>query len=147
MNAGHIEQLGSPVALYEQPATPFVRDFLGRVLTLEILAHGSSAEVPGEPGVRLDLPDSRTLLDLAAGRLVLACRPEDVVIEPAGVAGLNRLSATVESVAYLGEHIEYGVRTSGGKALHVFGTRRDRYEPGACVSLRVDTSEATLWAI
>ncbi|MDO5652852.1 MAG: sulfate ABC transporter ATP-binding protein [Brachymonas sp.] len=31
MNAGHIEQVGSPTQVYEQPATPFVMEFLGDV--------------------------------------------------------------------------------------------------------------------
>src|SRR5947207_3047248 len=32
MNHGHIEQLGSPQDVYERPETPFVEDFLGRVV-------------------------------------------------------------------------------------------------------------------
>jgi hypothetical protein len=62
------------------------------------------------------------------------------VLEP------NQLAATIETVAYLGEHIEYAVRTTGGRSLLVFGSRRERYDPGATVRLHVDTSEATLWA-
>lgn len=31
MNAGRIEQIGSPTQVYEQPATPFVMEFLGEV--------------------------------------------------------------------------------------------------------------------
>ena len=54
--------------------------------------------------------------------------------------------ARIETTAYLGEHIEYGVRTDGGQLLFVIGPRRQRYELGAPVSVRVDTSEATLWA-
>lgn len=30
MNRGHIEQLGTPMELYEDPATPFVADFIGQ---------------------------------------------------------------------------------------------------------------------
>jgi hypothetical protein len=58
---------------------------------------------------------------------------------------VNRLCAKIESAAYLGERIEYGVRTAGGKALTVFGSRRERYEPGTLVGLRIDVTEATLW--
>src|SRR5207247_10048475 len=36
MQAGRIEQVGSAVALYERPATPFVRGFLGRVVVVEV---------------------------------------------------------------------------------------------------------------
>jgi ABC-type Fe3+/spermidine/putrescine transport system ATPase subunit len=145
VQAGRIEQLGTPVALYEQPATPFVRDFLGRVLTLEVaLASAEQAEVPGETGVVFQLPPGRR--PETNGRLVLACRPEDVSIELDSRPSLNRLSATIESAVYLGEHIEYGVRTAGGKSLLVVSSRWQRYDLGAMVGLRVDTRGATLWA-
>jgi ABC-type Fe3+/spermidine/putrescine transport system ATPase subunit len=147
MQAGRIEQIGSPIALYERPATPFVRDFLGRVLTLEVSpCSGDQVEVCGEPGAMLAVSNAALASVGGKARLLLACRPEDVVIEPRGAAGLNRLCATIESAAYLGEHVEYAVRTEGGRTLHVFGPRRERYEPGAPVSLHIDTSEATLWA-
>jgi ABC-type Fe3+/spermidine/putrescine transport system ATPase subunit len=150
MQSGHLEQVGSPVALYERPASPFVRDFLGRVLTLEVaLASAESAEVPGEAGVTFQLPPGCSRFGDNGARpskLVLAWRPENVSIEPDSAPGLNRLSATIESAAYLGERIEYGVRTAGGRSMLVVSSRQNRYEPGAMVGLRVDTSEATLWA-
>jgi ABC-type Fe3+/spermidine/putrescine transport system ATPase subunit len=147
MQTGRIEQVGEPMALYEQPATSFVRDFLGRVLTLEIAldANGSLAEVPGEPGVALELPAGPLPPVGPSGRLLLACRPEDVRIQASLESGTNRLCATVESVAYLGERIEYGVRTRGGRALGVFGSRHDRHEVGDTVSVCIDTSAATFW--
>jgi ABC-type Fe3+/spermidine/putrescine transport system ATPase subunit len=151
MQSGQLEQVGSPVALYERPASPFVRDFLGRVLTLEVsLASAERAEVPGEAGVIFQLPPGCSRVsdgrDGASSKLVLAWRPENVSIEPDSAPGVNRLSATIESAAYLGERIEYGVRTAGGRSMLVVSTRQQRYAPGALVGLRVDTSEATLWA-
>jgi ABC-type Fe3+/spermidine/putrescine transport system ATPase subunit len=147
MYAGGIEQLGTPVQLYEHPSTPFVRDFLGRVLMLPVsLGSEHSADVPGEVGVVFQLPPDCQLPAGANGRLILACRPEDVYIEPEPAPGVNRLSATIETAAYLGEHIEYGVRTAGGKSLVVLSPRRERYALGAAVGLRVDTTEVTLWA-
>jgi ABC-type Fe3+/spermidine/putrescine transport system ATPase subunit len=147
MQSGHLEQVGTPVALYERPASQFVRDFLGRVLTLEVcMASAESAEAPGETGVTFELPQGCAHLADSSSRLVLAWRPENVSIEPDSAPGLNRLSATVETAAYLGERIEYGVRTAGGKSMLVVSSRQQRYEPGALVGLRVDTSEATLWA-
>jgi len=148
MQAGRIEQVGSPVALYERPATPFVRDFLGRVVTLEVSVSSSDArraEVPGEPGAVFELPEHLPV-DGSTNRLLLACRPEDVRITPASVLGTNELGGTVETATYLGEHIEYAVRTVGGRLLLVLGSRRERAEPGATVSLHIDTSEATFWA-
>ena len=52
MRSGHLEQVGTPVTLYERPASPFVRDFLGRVHTVEVsLASVECAEAPGEPAL------------------------------------------------------------------------------------------------
>jgi len=147
MRGGRIEQVGTPMALYQRPATVFVRDFVGRVLTLPlILSTDNCAEVPGEAGVWVQLPNGNPLEGGGVGRAVLACRPEDVHLEPHTQPGLNRLVATVETVAYLGETIEYGVRTAGGQLLLVNSSRHQRYDPGAPVSVRVDPSEATLWA-
>ncbi|MBV9326374.1 MAG: ABC transporter ATP-binding protein [Chloroflexi bacterium] len=146
MQSGRLEQVGTPVALYERPASPFVRDFLGRVLTLEVcLRSAERAEAPGEAGVVFQLPPGCSRAVDGTSKLVLAWRPENVSIEPDSAPGLNRLSAIIESAAYLGERIEYGVRTAGGRSMLVVSTRQNRYEPGAMVGLRVDTSEATLW--
>ncbi len=35
MNAGQIEQIGTPLEVYRSPRTPFVRDFLGKSILLE----------------------------------------------------------------------------------------------------------------
>ncbi len=146
MQAGRIEQVGSPVALYERPATPFVRDFLGRVVMLEVLVSASDshrAEVPGEPGAVFSVP---VHLPAASGnRLLMACRPEDVRIQPASTLSTNELAGTIENAAYLGEHIEYTVRTPGGRQLLVLGSRRERFETGAPITMRIDTPEATFW--
>src|SRR5207248_8903271 len=81
MQSGRIEQLGTPATLYERPATPFVRDFLGRVFTLELrLASSTRAEVPGEAGVAFQLPPGGVALTEPNGRVSLACRPEAVAI-------------------------------------------------------------------
>ncbi len=146
MQLGQLAQVGTARTLYEQPASPFVRDFLGRVLTIEI-APGSKAhaEVPGETGVVFELPPDYSQLVNGSQKLVLAWRPEHVSLEPDSEPGLNRLSATIETVAYLGERIEYAVRTAGGRSMLVVSPRHQFYEPGATVGLRIDTSEATVW--
>ncbi len=146
MQLGRLAQVGSARTLYERPASPFVRDFLGRVLTIELAPTSNAhAEVPGEAGVTIQLPPGGSQVANGSARFVLACRPENVSIEADSQPGLNRLSATIETAAYLGERIEYVVRTAGGRSMLVISPRHQFYEPGAVVGLRVDTSEATLW--
>ena len=96
-----------------------------------------------QPGVELDLPPESIP---SAGRLVFACRPEDIRIAPPAAPGANQLCASVESVTYLGDRIEYTVRTAGGRQLTVLGPKHDPYHPGTPVSLCVDTRQATVWS-
>ncbi len=143
---GHIEQVGPPATLYERPATPFVRDFLGRVLTLEIApssVDGRLAELVGEAGAVLELPPRAPLGE--GRRLLLSCRPENVLVVGPETSAPNYLPAVVESAAYLGERVEYIVRTTGGRQFNVFGPRRDAFGVGDSVCLRIDTTEATFW--
>ncbi|HEY0566895.1 MAG TPA: sulfate ABC transporter ATP-binding protein [Xanthobacteraceae bacterium] len=75
MNGGQIEQIGTPVEIYEDPKTPFVFDFLGRTNGFDcIIEHGKTRlgnkTLPVEPGT----PD---------GPGVAFVRPHDIVIAPA----------------------------------------------------------------
>jgi ABC-type Fe3+/spermidine/putrescine transport system ATPase subunit len=146
MQLGRLEQVGTPRMLYERPASPFVRDFLGRVHALEVVFSSEACvAVPGESGVVLQLPPHSSSVADRSRKFVLAWRPENVSVEADSAPGLNRLSATVETAAYLGERIEYGVRTAGGRSMLVVSPRHLFFEPGARVGLHVDTTEATLW--
>jgi ABC-type Fe3+/spermidine/putrescine transport system ATPase subunit len=148
MNQGRVEQVGTPDELYERPATPFVRDFLGRVVTVE----GTLTRTPD--GVRVFFGETHA--DVATDapgvadgdRVALCCRPEDLDIRPAPAArpGPNELRATVESAAYLGDSIEYVLRIGAGTAV-VTGSRHDRYDAGDQLALTVDPRRATVWPL
>jgi ABC-type Fe3+/spermidine/putrescine transport system ATPase subunit len=149
MNSGRFEQVGTPAEVYERPATPFVRDFLGRAIVLRGLVRKDGA------GARLDLPDesgcSLTFRDGALDGLdsgaiaVVACRPEDATLQPRGSPAANRIPVVVEEASYLGERMEYAVRTAGDRSLLVFSPRRDRFPPGTQLDLVIDTTDANLW--
>lgn len=47
MRAGKIEQVGTPAGIYEEPATPFVCEFLGGAARFEVTAKDGEAEVLG----------------------------------------------------------------------------------------------------
>src|SRR5829696_8331735 len=104
MNAGRIEQLGSPVELYESPATAYVANFLGQSnLIRASVVDRSGGVVSVEAGrMRLALPAERCRTD---GREVLVgVRPEKVHLSAgeAAPAGANVLSGIVTDASFTG---------------------------------------------
>src|SRR6188472_3022874 len=77
MNHGVIEQVGTPMDIYERPASPFVADFVGKANVLAAVALGGGRFRAG----RLELQCSSGEGHYAPGEAVrLYLRPEDVMI-------------------------------------------------------------------
>ena len=124
MNAGRIEQLGSPRELYERPATRFVADFLG---TSNIL--GGRLERAGDGWRLAGLGDGERVLvqdagGLRAGQSVeIVIRPEKMALHAEGERppdGRCALRCTVAEVVYLGTSTSYSVVTDGGAHVSVY---------------------------
>jgi spermidine/putrescine transport system ATP-binding protein len=124
MNAGRIEQLGSPRELYEYPATRFVANFIGtsNILTGRLERKGDAWALAGlGPDQRVIVTDAG---QAAHGEEVeLAVRPEKVVLRaehdppPPDRCALR---ATVTEVVYLGTSTQYRTVTDGGAAVAVY---------------------------
>jgi ABC-type Fe3+/spermidine/putrescine transport system ATPase subunit len=111
MNAGRIEQLGSPRDVYERPATPFVADFIGASSVLEVrVIDGRTVELPG--GARLGVALARPPAPGSVLRLLV--RPERVEL---GATGPHALAARVIGVMYLGDHAEVRLELADGQRL------------------------------
>ena len=95
INKGRIEQAGSPRDLYENPATAFVADFIGRMNILPLDADSGGRSVFG--GIPLEVADGTETTPRALG-----VRPEMITFVPAGTKGTNLIPGTVCAVSYLG---------------------------------------------
>ena len=97
MNAGRLEQVDTPEAIYDRPATRFVAEFIGEINLLDIEATADGASVRGQ-GV--PAPPA------APGTYVLALRPERValVAPDEGCA-----EGTVRSASFLGDGVLYAI--------------------------------------
>jgi len=97
MNHGAIEQIGTPLEIYREPASPFVADFIG-------VMNFVAGTVAGGGTVRLGRVELACEADgLATGTAVtLAIRPEDIVIQAAPGSEPNAMPARVEALAFLG---------------------------------------------
>ncbi|MGE0714875.1 MAG: sn-glycerol-3-phosphate import ATP-binding protein UgpC [Alphaproteobacteria bacterium] len=86
MNAGRAEQIGTPIALYENPATQFVAGFIGspamNFVMGTVAADGKSVAMPG--GVSAPLAERH---GAAAGRPVtVGLRPEHIQLAEGGTS-------------------------------------------------------------
>ena len=84
MNAGHLEQVGTPTDLYDHPATTFVANFLGKSNLFEAEITGREADTLSIRfgGAVCGLPSSRAVQH--EGRIVVGIRPEKIVLSRAG---------------------------------------------------------------
>lgn len=74
MNKGNVEQIGSPREVYEQPATPFVFDFLGQANRFEGQHHQEIVQI-GEDRVQLlNQPNA------PQGKVIAFARPDELHI-------------------------------------------------------------------
>ncbi|HEV8249034.1 MAG TPA: ABC transporter ATP-binding protein [Gaiellaceae bacterium] len=136
MNNGRIEQLGTPLELYERPRTRFVAGFLG-------VSNLVSAAVVGAERVRLDDgTELRVPVQMQPGRVAVGIRPEKVNIHGAGD---NRLAGTVVERAYVGVATQYIVETAAGRLTVYVQNARPGAEgaaPGDRVTLGWDSRSA-----
>ncbi len=116
MNKGRVEQAASPKAIYEEPETIFVADFLGVSNLLAATALGrDGAACAGQVGDRTRRARHGSLD--ARGEVKVMIRPERIVIEPHSNTGEERMPGMVERSVFLGGAYEVHVRVLGGELL------------------------------
>jgi spermidine/putrescine ABC transporter ATP-binding subunit len=125
INQGRVEQVGTPVEVYERPRTAFVAGFIGqsnffRGEIADAAAGGGRGVLRGEDG---RLFHASNPLHLAArSPALLAVKDQRVRLRSAqSPAALNSLAATVESVAYLGTAVQYVCRAGERSVVALVG--------------------------
>jgi iron(III) transport system ATP-binding protein len=106
MNQGVIEQVGTPMQIYRDPATLFVADFVGRINALPAVLEDSNAIRLGER--RFDC-----LHDGEVGREVkVYLRPEDVLARPLSPGDSNVFEAEIDKIEFLGPYCLVRVKSA-----------------------------------
>lgn len=123
MQHGKIEQLGTPMKLYEDPASPFVADFIGQANLFEGVVARIDNDGMGTilvEGVELKARVRRENPAAVGDRALLVVRPENLSL--ATEASANRLTMHVVNRLFEGDRIDYEVlikdsnqRTSSGR--------------------------------
>jgi len=143
MNAGKIEQLGTPQDIYERPASHFVQNFVGSTVTIS----GSVINEAGEKFIQL--ADRRRLrlgqdgLPADGTKVKVAFRAHCISLEPGREPGVNELLAEVKAISYMGDRHEYLLRAADAE----FSVEAPRIPAGEGESLliRIDPTAVKVW--
>ena len=133
MNEGAIEQVGAPLEIYREPASPFVADFVGKVNVLAGTAENGGLRVGS---LLLNCQDSKP------GKCKAYLRPEDIVARPIAPGDSNVFDARIEKIEFLGSYCLVRVATDGlGQPLTVYLSlnflSEEGLAPGSSLRLRI----------
>jgi multiple sugar transport system ATP-binding protein len=128
MNAGQIQQLASPLELYNRPANRFVAEFIGSPPMNFLPVQFKSPLLISHPKFRLTLPEGwATPLRAYDGRsLTLGIRPEHLFVS---VPAPKNLPVRVDLVEALGSETYLSVSLSGDPTAQSLQVRTDPDRP------------------
>jgi len=129
MNAGRVEQIGSPLGLYDNPANLFVAGFIGspsmNFLKGKLVRNGTGLQVQMADGLLLPAPSSAVV----EGReVVVGVRPEHLLVRPDGV------QAEVVVVEPTGADTQIFCKVGGTDVTAVVRERHE-FKPGTSIRL------------
>jgi multiple sugar transport system ATP-binding protein len=126
---GQIEQVGTPLELYDRPANQFVAQFIG------------TPQMNVLPAAQLPQLASVGGMAVPVGGFV-GLRPEDIQVQP---AGQGQMQGTVELVEALGAETLIHVLTGTGANIIARQNHRTTLQPGSAVGLVIDATAAHLF--
>jgi spermidine/putrescine ABC transporter ATP-binding subunit len=146
MNAGRLQQYGSPREIYERPANAFVADFIGVANLFDADLVPNGADGPQARQGRLIFPSCGADDAARPGRRRLALRPEQVRLGRSPSPGAMR--ARVTNAVYLGTSTHVYVDLEGGPSLVAFvqntGPSAETFSPGSPVWVSWDPDSLRL---
>jgi len=146
LNAGRIEQIGTPMEIYRRPATLFVAGFVGtphiNLVPVEVVGTDGGARVRLADGSMISTGIDAACLP-AGLAMTLGVRPEAIrIVEP----GAGSLQGTAQVVERLGDRTHVHVALSDGTLLTAEARGDSPVQPGQVAGLIVDGEAAHLFA-
>ncbi|MDW7673606.1 MAG: ABC transporter ATP-binding protein, partial [Bacillota bacterium] len=135
MNAGKIEQIGSPPEIYDNPATEFVACFVGEINILSGVVYGKEAYACS---LAIQLPDTlQNLPEKTPVRILV--RPENfkLVKEVPDMIAKGAARGTYRSTTFLGSHLKLEILLDNGQVIYVTIPKDKLQEIGLMVGDRV----------
>lgn len=133
LNEGELQQVGTPLECYHQPANQFVAGFIGSP-SMNFLDVQLRNEIFEHESFAYELSEETTgKLESTSGEYVLGIRPEDIQL--AKEDDQNAIEATVNVVEPLGDvaHVNIDI---GSKTYTATIDGTPQYQPGETISVR-----------
>lgn len=143
LDEGVVQQVGTPIDLYDRPVNRFVAEFVGSLNLFEgeLRREGEALRFVGATLGEVRLPAS--LKAQPAPRVQLAFRPHAVSFGADAAGDGVELHGTIDTVEFLGEFLRYEVRVRDAIVLadqaHARG--HEPLEKGRGVALHVSPSD------
>jgi ABC-type Fe3+/spermidine/putrescine transport system ATPase subunit len=116
LHSGIVEQVGSPIELYQEPRTRYVAEFLGRANIIPCRAV-QTREHQAEVSLAC-APNERFLVRAPGGidsaDYVLCLRPERLSVGKDRLSNTPQIPATVRHVTFKGAHLDIECETASG---------------------------------
>jgi ABC-type Fe3+/spermidine/putrescine transport system ATPase subunit len=149
MNKGRIEQLGTPLSVYQRPRTEFVARFVSdsNIFTgiVRSTTGGVTMEMTDGPAIQADGTASADFVGKGAK---VAIRPDAMRLSPAQATpteAVNTLAGTVEVAAFQGSLSKFSIATSRGTVSVILDPSKiHEYQPGTSVTVSWDSAEVVL---
>ena len=138
MSKGKVQQMGTPVEVYERPANKFVADFIGESNFLEgkIRSISKDEATVFVPGLNAELSGMPISEGLVKGEEVyVSIRPEKVRITEKNAINQNMFHAKVTNTVYIGADTHIYVESHGVKLKVLEQNRISRLDPKSFYSV------------
>lgn len=134
MNAGQIQQVATPLDLYNTPANQFVAEFIGSLPMNFLTVQITNGRLITHPAFRLSLPDdmAEKVRDYEGRSLLLGIRPEHLQVS---VPAPKNIATVVERVETLGSDTYITARLTEADALNPV-VLQARIPPDYAIALR-----------
>ena len=137
MKDGELQQMGTPLEIYDAPSNVFVAGFIGDP-PMNLLP-AAIAEIEGSPcfvfpksEIRIAVPEKYRAVAKAGMQVVVGVRPKDIRVDRAKTAGSSPVSVSV--FEDLGDECHICVRI-GEELLNITSEENDVYRAGETIHL------------
>ena len=145
MNAGVIQQIGTPKDIYQRPANLFVSTFIGRsnILNGTLQVENGKTFVVTKSGYKAEIQGVREE-QKKNQNVVLSVRPEEFLLDRDATTGIE---AVVDDCVFLGLNTHYFVHLSSGEEVEIIqeSSIDSIIEPGSKIRLSLNTEKVNVF--